>query len=108
MTREVKDHLGNKYPTMTAMCKAYGVSLPTYRYRRSLGLSVEGALDSKSLKVAKPKVDHLGNKFISMADMAQAYCIDVKTLISRLYLGWSLEKALTKQVGVIRRGFKTI
>ena len=105
-TEEVKDHLGNKYPTMTAMCKAYGVSLPTYRYRRSLGLSVECALDSKILNIAKPKVDHLGNKFISMADMAQAYCIDVKTLISRLYLGWSLEKALTKPSRGYTKGFQ--
>ena len=85
MANVVKDHLGKMFSSETAMCKAHGLSLATYKARRKRGLSMEEALENKNLRVVKPKVDHLGNKYISIGDMAMAYGIDKHTLISRLY-----------------------
>lgn len=40
-----KDHLGNKYPTFKAMCKAYGLTYAVvYRRLTKFGFSLEVAL----------------------------------------------------------------
>lgn len=43
----VSDHVGNKFTSVNAMCKHWGVNLGTYKYRVKHGLSVEEALTKK-------------------------------------------------------------
>lgn len=43
----VSDHIGNKFTSVNAMCKYWGVNLGTYKYRVRHGLSVEEALTKK-------------------------------------------------------------
>ena len=38
------DHLGNTFPSLAAMCKAYGLSTPAYISRRKRGWSLENIL----------------------------------------------------------------
>lgn len=40
----VKDHLGNAYPSIKAMCQTYGIGADTFRYRINHGRSLEEAL----------------------------------------------------------------
>lgn len=42
--KEVEDHLGNKYNSITSMCKSYGLGIDTYKYRIKKGWTVEKAL----------------------------------------------------------------
>ncbi len=44
----IKDHLGNDYPSISAMCKAYGVSKDDYKQRIAAGESVESVLTGKN------------------------------------------------------------
>lgn len=46
-TKGVRDHLGNFYPTVKAMCKAYNIAEGTYHRRRRQGASMEEALEHK-------------------------------------------------------------
>lgn len=43
-TKEVEDHLGNKYNSLASMCKHYGMSDCTYRSRIQKGWTLEKAL----------------------------------------------------------------
>lgn len=50
------DHLGNNFPSKTAMCKHYGVSKQLFFNRIQIGWSVEDALTTpKSTRGRKPK-----------------------------------------------------
>lgn len=40
----IQDHLGNSYPTLSAMCLAYGTTSSRYLKRREKGLSKRDAL----------------------------------------------------------------
>ncbi len=46
----IKDHLGNDYPSITDMCKEYGVSINVYKQRIAAGESVKRALTGKTHK----------------------------------------------------------
>ena len=45
----VEDHLGNSYPTLTAMCRAYGTTASRYLKRREKGLSKRNSLQQTFL-----------------------------------------------------------
>ena len=93
--QNVTDHLGNTYPTLTAMCQHYNLRLDTYRNRLKKGFSKEEALTYK-LYQTKVITDHKGNPFASRQDMAEHYGIDITTFSHRLKKGMTLEEALTK------------
>lgn len=42
--RKSEDHLGNRYNSITSMCKSYGLGIDTYKYRIKKGWTVEKAL----------------------------------------------------------------
>ncbi len=90
--RECVDHLGNRFISITAMCKHHGVSLTSFRHRLKRGWSLEAALGGKKTVVQ----DHLGNWYPTMTAMAKAYGLTVSALYSRLKTGITLEDALTK------------
>ena len=89
MGRECKDHLGNTYRDKTAMCKAYGVPVCTFVYRRRKGMTIEQSLVKDKCK------DHLGNTYRDKTAMCEAYGVERTVFTRRLEMGWSLEEALT-------------
>lgn len=98
-----KDHLGNEYPSLAAMFRAYGITEIMYRYRTGkLGWDLEKALTTPAtdtrLAGAVECEDHLGNRFPSKKDMCDYWRIPRHVFFGRIRAGWSLEKALTEKL----------
>lgn len=95
--QKITDHLGNVFPTLTAMCQHYNLKLDTYRNRLKKGYSKEEALTYKPHQ-STIITDHKGNPFTSKKEMAQHYGLDLSTFTHRLGKGMTLEEALTKPI----------
>ena len=104
---KVKDHIGNKFKSVSAMAKHYGMSRCTYISRIKSGWSIEEALTVPILKDGsnfKPTgsygsvEDHLGNKFNNNSQMARHWGITPSLYHQRINLGLSKEEALTTPV----------
>jgi hypothetical protein len=52
--KQCTDHLGNEYPSITAMCKAYNIPTQTYGMRIKQGWSVKDALTTPK---GEPRLD---------------------------------------------------
>lgn len=91
------DHKGNGYHSKAEMCKAYGISLYTFKKRQADGLSLQ---DSLELPVIKERSftfkDHNGVEYENLKEMCAAWNISVHTYQKRVSKGYSLEKALTE------------
>lgn len=94
-----RDHLGNEYPSMSAMSKVYGKYYQLVSQRLDKGLSIEDALTAPIVEHGKSACkackDHLGNEFSSIKEMCAAHNITYSCYISRRKAGYSLEDALT-------------
>ena len=88
---EVQDHLGNKYRSISAMCREYGVSTSGYKHKIKNGLSIEEALTGGLRAV----YDHLGNKYLNKVEMCKTYNMSSTVFAYRMKNGWTLEEALT-------------
>ena len=104
-SKNVEDHLGNKYYSIKEMCAEYGVNSTTFNTRIKAGYTLEEALTgidketSKGIKQGNCNAckDHLGNEFDSETQMCRYYNINYGTFKSRTEnLGWSIKDALTK------------
>lgn len=95
--RDVSDHLGNKFDSVSSMIEYWGISRNAYLGRRAKGLPLEEILTKpvKSLKRLKEYKDFEGNVFSTKAEMAEHWGVNYSTFRNRLGLGWSLEEALT-------------
>ena len=109
---KVKDHLGNKFKSVSAMAKHYGMSRCTYISRIKSGWSIEEALTVPILKDGsnfKPTgsygsvEDHLGNKFDSVSSMIEYWGISRNAYLGRRAKGLPLEEILTKPVKSLKR-----
>ena len=94
------DYLGNEYPSISAMCKAYHIPYNAYRKRIDQRWSLKKALTTPLGDIEKGfystfSVDHLGNTYHSIKDMCKAWGVNNMTFTTRLNKGWSIEKALT-------------
>lgn len=74
------DHLGNKYPSMTAMCNAYNITHYTFASRLNLGWTLEQALTTPQIIHAKSCNDNMGHTFPTLADMCRFYGVPVYRL----------------------------
>ena len=93
-----KDHLGNTFLSITAMCKHYGISPDTFNKRRNeKQMSIEEALTTPVEKRQTGSCkDHLGNVFPSKKAMYKHYGISKKTYVNRIEKRhMSLKAALT-------------
>lgn len=101
--KPVTDHLGNTFPSKTAMLRHYGIPEISFKYRLSKGWSLEKTLttplsDSK-LATAIPCEDHLGNKFESKKEMCDFWHVPRALFFRRIRTpGWDLERALTQPI----------
>lgn len=96
-SKECTDHLGNKYPTLTAMAKAYGLtqaclSRRMNHYHWDLERSLTTPAKANGGNVC---FDHNGTRYRSESLMCSKYGIGRKTFRWRIKNGWSLEAALT-------------
>ena len=74
--QEWTDHLGNKFESLNAMCKAHGVTHHTFRTRiQHLGWSLEDALNPVLSINNNETTDPFGNTFPTSRDMYNYYNI---------------------------------
>lgn len=117
--KEVTDHLGNNYRSLSLMARTYGIKPITLRDRLERGWSVREALttpvDTSTLRKTCTTEgirvqDHKGVWYNSYYELAKAYGLTISTLYGRLVrLGWSIEKALLtptkeRKTGTRKRG----
>lgn len=101
--KEATDHLGQSYPSISAMCRAWGVSTALYYARLQRGKTLEEALgpyDPALDKRTKACTDHLGQEFPSKKEMCEAWGLRVGTFEKRLKSGFTLEEALTRDPSI--------
>ena len=103
-----RDMNGTIYPSVSAMCKKYGVSRSHYQKRIDLGFSLCDALNPKHRLPTKSRkgigigkhratgdfYDHNGNHFTTFKDMCSFYGLKPATVYKRLSTGSSLRDAL--------------
>lgn len=91
------DFNGKVFPSLTAMCKEYGVSRESVTLYMNKGMSpgdaMRGLLSRRNNK--SKVVDHLGNEFSSYSKMLEYWGVFGATFRYRMKSGWSLEEALT-------------
>jgi hypothetical protein len=91
------DFNGKVFPSLTAMCKEYGVSRESVTLYMNKGMSpgdaIKGLLSRRNNK--SKVVDHLGNEFSSYSKMLEYWGVFGATFRYRMKSGWSLEEALT-------------
>lgn len=91
------DHLGIEYPSLSEMCRTYGLDLGTYKSRLDMGWSVERTLTTPSRRAGSGVSDHKGIVYPSVFEMCLAYGVPIQTFRRRLKRGLSLEEALTAE-----------
>lgn len=89
--REYKDHLGQVYPTFTAMAAAWGHPRVLVASRMKSGWSLERALTEPA---CHPVTAPDGKRYRSKRAMCEAMDVDYKTYLRRLSRGWNEEEAL--------------
>ena len=106
--RIVADHTGRWFPSVNAMCAAWGVERRTFNYRLAAGWSQERALTEQSLHehpaIRMPRQDHTGREFPTAEAMCLAWGQTSRRVRGRLRCGWTLEQALTAPSRVRRGG----
>ncbi len=98
--RECQDHLGNRYSSIAAMARAYGIDAGSLVNRLTqYGWDTERALTTPVLPNRKAEQkkcrDHKGKEYPSKAAMSKAYGIPPNVFYNRIAQGQSLKKALT-------------
>lgn len=90
---KIKDHLGNEFDTLDAMCKHWNISKKQYMLNIRNNCTIQQALTT-CVEETSFCFDHLGNKFASINAMCKQYGITKTTLRSRIELGWTLDEIL--------------
>lgn len=89
----VKDHKGNRFKTVSDMCKHYGVCVDTYRKRIRDGYNKQDALEMRNQRLVICK-DHNGKIYKSLAEMARAYKVPYERISRSLREGYDIRYAL--------------
>ena len=89
--KEITDPFGNKFRSISAMCKFHNVDYTTYTRRRNRGFSVEDALTGKGVH------DHKGNSYKSYKELYKAYGITRDEFINEVRNGKSLKDILERE-----------
>lgn len=91
---EARDHLGNVFPSLKAMCDTYGVSENTFHQRDGRGYTLKECL------LGKRWTDHKGKEYDSFKEMCEAYGKSAPTVRARLKKGFLLSVALETPLGL--------
>lgn len=95
MKRICKDHLGQEFPSFTAMAAAWHSPVWRLRHRLRKGWPLERALSVPSGIHGDGVRDHLGKWHRSEKAMARVWGINYAVFQYRKSRGWPLRKALT-------------
>ena len=68
-TKKCKDHLGNKFSSITEMCNYWNISKPTYKYRQKKGLTLEQTLTGIYPHTKKPSKNPRKKYILSKKEM---------------------------------------
>lgn len=91
---EVQDHLGNTFPSTSAMCRAYGIQeRSTFCLRIKKGWSLEKALTMPVIRTKVP-VECNGVTYRSYAAFTRATGIDRRSLLRRKRMGFNADEAV--------------
>lgn len=106
MIKPCKDHFGNEFESVTALCKHYNISVQAYKNRLKKGWSLQKALETPNAKYLpeEQRTDHLGNIYESIKAMANHYGLELDTYKRRIKNGWNVEKALTTPIDITKHG----
>ncbi len=91
-TRKVTAPNGVQYPSISAMCEAYGVKLATYYTRRARGVPMAEALEKPADGGSAVGPD--GVRYSSDRAMCEAYGVDLADYRARRRFGWSVTDSL--------------
>lgn len=83
------DHLGNRYESITEMCKHYNIKLSTFTHRIKVGWDLKLALETPT--GMSKYTDSEGNKFASKRDLAHFHGMSLTRYYSLLNAGYTLE-----------------
>ncbi len=99
--RIVKDHIGNEHPSISAMCRVWGISRTAYDSRLRAGMPLEAILTTpvKSRSLRNKVHDPYGIEYESETEMCRHFGVSRCTYRSRLDMGWSQEESLTAKPG---------
>lgn len=94
-SRNIEDHLGNRFESTTEMLNHWGISANSFYGRLRKGWSLEKVLSTPMRKVKKDKKykDFKGNLFTSISDMAREYGVSYSALQKFLNEGKTSEEA---------------
>lgn len=93
--KQVQDHLGNVYPSINEMCKAYNIPYRVYKSRRQTHTMEESLTMKRTPKKRRESIDHNGVKYGSFNKMCNHYGHSISCVSNRLKKGFTLEQALT-------------
>lgn len=96
--KNVIDHTGKTWTSVTAMCNAWGITTALYYGRLKCGYSIEKALTEPIMEIprnSKNIIDHKGNEFVSVSELCKHWNIGRSTFNARIKNGWPIEDALT-------------
>lgn len=107
--RICRDHLGKEYPSLTAMARAYGLTLETLRSRMRKGWSLKEQLTIPAGEGwhridGAVCQDHLGHVFPTWKDLWRYHRkrgrtqIKYDTFAGRIRIGWDVKRALFAKV----------
>ena len=92
--RPCRDHTGAEFPSVTAMCEAWGVGRPVLAERLKRGWALKDALERPTAGPGRPCRDHTGRGFPSVAEMCEAWGVSRQLFDRRRAAGWPLADAL--------------
>ena len=94
-----KDHLGQTFPSMTAMASHWGLKLCTVWERIDAGWGMEEALTTPPIQHGQRRnsfrKDHTGREFSTTSEMCRYWGVKYTTFQDRIKSRWTLREALT-------------
>lgn len=111
MAKECYDHLGNRYSSISKMCKEYKIDTYTFSHRIKKGKTLEEALTGKLERFRGEIEDHLGKKHATIIEMCKAYNINPNRYYDGIKKEMTLEEILTgkiPRIGLISIGNKQL
>lgn len=101
MSNEIssKDHLGQEFPSLSAMARHWGLKPDMLWYRLEKGWTMKEALTTPKIPASQRNKnsrckDHTGREFVSKVAMCAAWGIKLNTFCTRRLNHWPLKKAL--------------
>lgn len=102
MSNACIDHKGREFPSLRAMCRAWGVNWHTFLWRRKRGWDLEdsltGTVSALGKVQGKPVTDWDGMDFRSIAAMARWHNLPYNVVYWRLRHGWDPELVVEEPV----------